>query len=84
VAGEEAILSYDLFEISMKTIKGTGTRYIKKRTGTLKKRFFSAKMMDPRNELDEETLDIDIGDKCQGKLGEYRYWDMEMVLIKTV
>lgn len=43
----------------------------KKWTGTLKKRFFSARMMNPWNELDEETTDVGMADNFQRKLGEY-------------
>jgi len=52
---------------------GTLYKLYKKQTGTLKKRFFNARMMDTWKELDEQITAVDMGYTFPRKLSEYGY-----------
>ena len=71
MAGKEASSVHKLFEISMETeIEDTDTSYIKK-TWTRKNRFFSARVVNLWNELEEKSVAIDIVEKFKRKRSEF-------------
>jgi len=70
---KEAIYIHKLFEISMENrTRGHGYKLYKKQTGTLRNRFFSARMVNPWNELDGKTLAVDMVEILKRKPSEFK------------
>ena len=85
MTGKEAISAHRFFEVSLESRTwGHGYKLYKKRTGTRRNRFFSVRVVNPENELDEKTVTVDTVDKFKSKLSEFGYLDMEVVLTQTV
>src|SRR6218665_1134173 len=85
MTGKETISAHRFFKVSMESrTRGHGYKLYKKQTGTRRNRFFSARLVNPWNELDENTVTVDTVDKFRRKLSEFGYYDMEVVLTQTV
>ena len=54
-------------------IRGHRYKLFKKRKGTLGKTFFTARVVDLQNELDDSTVSVDNGTAFKRKLGKLGY-----------
>ena len=67
-----SILAHKFFEVSMENrTRGHGYKLYKKRTGVRMNRFFSARVVNPWNDLDERTVTADTVDKFKRQLSEF-------------
>src|SRR6218665_266939 len=85
MTGNEAISAHKFFEVIMESrIRGHGYKLYKKRTRIQRNRFFSVRVVNPWNDLDEKTVTVDTVDKFKRQLSEFGYKDMKVVLTQTV
>ena len=74
MTGKEAILAHKFFEVSMENkTRGHGYKLYKTRTGIRRNKFFSARVVNPWNDLDEKTVTGDTVDKFKRQLSEFGY-----------
>src|SRR6218665_2577189 len=79
------IAAHQFFEVSLESrTRGHGYKLYKNRNGIRKNRFFSERVVNPWNDLDERTVTVDTVDKFKRQLSEFGYLDMEVVLTQTV
>ena len=74
MTGKEAISAHKFFEVSMENkTRGQGYKLYKRRIGIRRNRFFSARLVNPWNDLDEKTVTVDTVDKFKRQLSEFGY-----------
>ena len=72
MTGKETISAHKFFEVRMENrTRGHGYKLYKKRNGIRRNRFFSARVVNPWNDLDENT--VDTVDKFKRQPSEFGY-----------
>jgi len=72
MTGKEAISVHKFFKISMEhRARGHGYKLYKKQTGTWRNSFFSARVVNLCNELDEKTVAVGTVEKFKRSLSDF-------------